>query len=91
METRPQPASQTRPALPRYERCETCGTVSSVILRSRDYGTRNWEVRVNFPDGIDRVFLFTTDPGLLSGERVRLEAGRLTREHPRRTPGYSPA
>jgi multidrug efflux pump subunit AcrA (membrane-fusion protein) len=92
VETRPQPAGQTRPALPRYEWCDTCGTVSSVKLHARDYGARNWEVHVSFPDGTDRAFLFPTDPGFSSGERVRFEAGRLTRQYPRRTATtYSPA
>jgi hypothetical protein len=90
-ETRPQPASQTRPALPRYEYCDACGTVSSVILRSRDYGSRNWEVNVNFPNGIERTFLFPTDPGFARGERVRFESGRLTPYSPRRSAAYSPA
>jgi len=92
VETRPQPAAQTRSVSPRNEACDSCGTVSSVKMRARDYGTTpNWEVRVNFPDGTDRSFLFPTDPGFSHGERVRFVAGRLTRFYPRRTETYSPA
>jgi hypothetical protein len=82
VETRPQPA---RPASQRGEWCETCGTVSSVALRSRNYGARDWEIRVNFPDGTDQLFVFATDPGFSRGDRVRFESGRLTPQYPRRT------
>lgn len=85
VENRPQLSSRTAPAQPRYEWCDNCGTVSSVVNRYRDRGNNNWEVRVSFPDGADRVFLFPTDPGFSSGERVRFEAGRLMRHYSRRT------
>ena len=74
----------TKPASSRYE-CDTCGSVTSVVSRLRDRNTPNWEVRVSFRDGTDRLFLYPTDPGLLSGDRVRVEAGRLMRQSPRRT------
>jgi hypothetical protein len=35
-------------------------------------------VRVNF-GGASRVFVYPTDPGFTSGERVRLASGRLMR------------
>ena len=90
------PAVETRtqaaiPALPRYERCDNCGTVTSAVSRSGYYGARNWEVRVDFPDGSDRVFIYPTDPGFMIGDRVRFESGRLTRQYQRRNTNYSPA
>lgn len=70
-------ASETRTVSPRYS-CDTCGTVASVTTRSYG-GTNLWEVRVNFAGGASRVFLYPSDPGLWSGDRVRYATGRLTR------------
>ena len=81
-------AVPAKPAFARYE-CETCGTVTSVVSRLRERGTPNWEVRVSFRDGTDRLFLYPTDPGLLSGDRVRVEAGRLMHQSPRRSASNS--
>ena len=50
-----------------------------VARQLRDRGAEDWEVRVNFAGGASRVFRYPTDPGFLNGERVRFEAGRLTR------------
>ena len=81
------PAADARPAVPRFERCDSCGTVTGVFPRYRD---RGWEVRVDFGDSGDRAFLYSTDPGFTIGERVRFEAGRITRLYPRRAATYSP-
>jgi len=50
-----------------------------VVTRFLDNGTNRWEIRVNFGSGASRTFLYPTDPGFWNGERVRFEAGRLTR------------
>jgi len=75
--------------VPGYDRCESCGTVTSV-LRYRERGGYGWEVRVDFGGGADRSFDFASDPGYTIGERVRLEAGRIVRLYPRRATTYSP-
>jgi hypothetical protein len=82
-------AVDARPVSPRYDRCESCGTVTAV-LRYRERGSYGWEVRVDFGSGGDRTFDYTSDPGLSIGERVRYEGGRVTRLYPRRAAGYSP-
>jgi hypothetical protein len=81
---RPQakPAVETRPGTPpapNYAWCETCGTISAVTTRYLDRGGSNYEVRVVFRDGTRQSFVFSSDPGFSTGERVRFESGRLTR------------
>jgi hypothetical protein len=83
------PANDSRPVPPRYDRCDSCGTVTSV-LRYRERGSTGWEVRVDFGGGADRSFDYSSDPGFTIGERVRYEGGRLTRLYPRRSTAYSP-
>jgi hypothetical protein len=63
---------------PKYSSCESCGTVISVASPYLDRRQSGWEVRVNF-GGTNRVFVYPTDPGFASGERVRLASGRLMR------------
>jgi hypothetical protein len=53
-----------------------------VVTRLLDRGTNGWEVRVNF-GGSTSAFVYPTNPGFFSGDRVRLEAGRLTRLYQR--------
>jgi len=75
------PAVDTRimePASPRYAACDTCGTVTAVSTRALDRGTNGFEVRVHFATG-NWTFLYPTNPGFASGDRVKLQAGRLTR------------
>ncbi len=78
-EARPvaRPAVETRILNPGM--CETCGTVTAVLTRALARGAYGIEVRVHFGTGSNGAFLFPTDPGFSSGDRVRLHDGRLTR------------
>ena len=68
-----------RLASARYAMCETCGTVTAVTVRALDRSTNRVEVRVHFLSGDNLYFVYPTDPGLSSGDHVRLQGGRLMR------------
>jgi len=78
LDTRSYESTLVRPMTPKYSSCESCGTVISVASPYLDRRQSGWEVRVNF-GGTNRVFVYPTDPGFASGERVRLASGRLMR------------
>ena len=65
------PAVETRPAA----LCDVCGIVTSVSRR----GGSGFEVRVRFGTGSNWTFLYPSDPGFSYGDRVRVQAGRITR------------
>ena len=80
VETRPhQLANPLRQAPARSTSCDTCGTVTRVSLRALDRNSEGIEVRVHFASGNDWSFLYATDPGFTSGDRVRVQGGRLMR------------
>jgi hypothetical protein len=57
------------------ELCVNCGVIASIAPSGDD-----WEVRVRFDDGSGETLSYPQRPRLRSGERVRLEDGRLVRE-----------
>jgi hypothetical protein len=52
-----------------------CGRVTATTSYSD-----SWEVRVRFEDGNTRTFRYRDPPNLRTGQRVRLEDGRLLRD-----------
>ena len=67
-----------RPAVETRTVCDSCGTVTAVLTRQLDRGMYGTEVRVHFGTGGNRSFVYPTDPGFSSGDRVRFYDGRLT-------------
>lgn len=72
-EPRPSTPSYARPAPPPRETCANCGTIAGVYADG--YG--RWEIRVRFDDGSTETMYTRRRPSLASGQRVRLEEGRL--------------
>jgi hypothetical protein len=74
-----EPSPDLKPTYPRYGSCDTCGTITSISTRAVDRGANGYEVRVHFGTGSNWVFVYPTDPGFSSGDRVRVQSGRLMR------------